>query len=69
MAGVDTDTAILVFFTIDEIGFVPFRNQVVVFNLVGAHAVILDTDHVSILLRQPVEKAFFNGLGEAIDAD
>ncbi len=69
MAGVNTNTAILVFLAINEIGFVTFRNQVVVLNLVGPHAMILDTDHVSVLLRQPVEKAFFNSLGKAIDAD
>jgi hypothetical protein len=69
MTGIDANAAILVFLAINKVGFVTFRNQVVVLNLVGPHAMILDTDHVSVLLRQPVEKTFFNSLGEAIDAD
>ena len=69
MTGVYADTAIFILFAINKVGLVTFRNQVIVLNLVGPHAMVLNADHVSVLLRQPVEKTFFNSLGEAIDAD
>ncbi len=69
MAGVDTDTTVFIAFAVDEVAFVAFRNEVVVLDFVGPHAVILNTDHVSVLPGQPFKEAFFNSLSETVDAD
>ena len=69
MAGINADTAVLVQLAIDEVGLIPFRNQVFVFNFVGTHPVVLNTDNISVLLCQPVKKALLNSLLQAIDAD
>ncbi|GAA0848309.1 hypothetical protein GCM10009113_26090 [Marinobacter szutsaonensis] len=69
MTGIDADAAVLVLLAVNEIGFVALGDEVVVFNLVSAHAVILNANHVSVLVGQPVKKALINSLGEAIDAD
>lgn len=69
MTGVDADTTVFVQFTINEVGLVAFRNQVPVFNFVGAHAVVLHTDHISVLFGKPVKKTLFNSLLKTIDAD
>ncbi len=69
MSGVDANAAIFVALAVDEIRLVTFWNQVVIFNLIGSHAVILNADHISILPGQPFKKAFFNSLRQTVDAD
>ena len=55
MAGVNANTAILVLLAINKVGLIPLWDEVIVLDLIGTHAVILNADNVSILIRQPVK--------------
>src|SRR5690606_10998602 len=69
MTGINTHSTMLIQLTVDKVSLITFRNQIFIFNLIGAHTVILHAHHVCILLRQPLEKALFNSLLQTIDAD
>ena len=68
MPGVDTHPAIFVVLTIDKVGFIAFRDQVVILDFVGAHTVILNADDVGILPGQPFKETLLNRLCQAVDA-
>ena len=69
MTGIDTNAPIFVTLAINKIGFVALRDQVKILDLVGPHAVVLNANHVSVLAGQPLKEAFFNSLGQTVDAD
>ena len=69
MPRVNTHATVLIIFAIYEVGLIPFGYKIEIFNLIGAHTVILNTDNVCILLGQPVEETFINSPGKTIDAD
>src|SRR5690554_1945730 len=69
MTGINAHTTIFIVLAINKIGFIPFRDEVQILNLIGTHAVILNADNISILFGQPSKKTLINSLGQAIDAE